>query len=49
MYHYIHSYNVLADIIALGEPSYEDAKKVTVLTLSTMLWAFLGIFPFIQV
>ena len=42
-------YTIFADIIALGGVLFEDPKHITILTFSAMLWAFLGIFPFIQV
>ena len=42
-------YIVYAGIITLGDALQEDAKSVAVITFSTLLWSFLGMFPFIQV
>lgn len=40
---------MIPGITALGDASQDDAKGVAVLTISAILWSFLGAFPFIQV
>ena len=41
---YIHT-----GIITLGDALQEDAKGIAVITMSAVLWCFLGVFPCIQV
>ena len=42
-------YIVLTGIITLGDALQEDAEGIAVITMSAVLWSFLGVFPFIQV
>ena len=40
---------LIAGMIDLGDSSHKEAKRIAVLTVSAVLWSFLGLFPFIQV
>ena len=40
---------LIAGMIELGDSSHKEAKPIAVLTVSAVLWSFLGLFPFIQV
>lgn len=40
---------LVAGMIALGDSSHKEASPIAVLTVSAVLWSFLGLFPFIQV
>ena len=54
LYSYVYTvsdicYIVLTGIITLGDALQEDAEGIAVITMSALLWSFLGVFPFIQV
>ena len=36
-------------IITLGDVIRGDGKGIAVITMSAVLWTFLGVFPFVQV